>query len=194
MHNIEPHYLWRDSYVAAEDKKSPHYGRTYNEFTFTNKIYNYFIHPQWDEFGSATLYGKILFADYDDHIAIVELIGEWNDCLGNDILFLKQNIVDRLQHQGIHRFIIIMDHVLTFHGSDNCYYEEWYEDAISEGGYICFINASDDVLDEMESTRIDHYVQLGDHLQIPNWRSYKPANLIRQIEGQLNQRAPLQLP
>lgn len=48
MHDIEPWWGWRDEYVAEKDSRSPFYGRTYDEFTFTNKVYNYFIHPQWD--------------------------------------------------------------------------------------------------------------------------------------------------
>lgn len=90
MHDIEPWWGWRDEYVAEKDSRSPFYGRTYDEFTFTNKVYNYFIHPQWDFFGSETLYGKILYVDYTRHYALIELIGEWNDCITNDIMFLKR--------------------------------------------------------------------------------------------------------
>ena len=81
MHNIEPYFNWRDEYVSEEDDRSPFYGREYNEFQYTTKIYNYFIHPQWDDFGSPTLYTKILHADYDQGFAILEFIGEWNDCI-----------------------------------------------------------------------------------------------------------------
>jgi len=38
MHDIEPHFKWRNNYVASEDTKSPFYNRVYNEFSFTNKI------------------------------------------------------------------------------------------------------------------------------------------------------------
>lgn len=182
MHDIEPHHLWRDNYIAAEDNRSPHFGRVYDEFTFTNKVYNYFIHPQWDEFGSNTLYSKILFADYDDGYAIIELIGEWNDCLTNDVLYLKNNIIDELVNHQITRHILIMDHVLNFHGSDNSYYEEWYEDIIDRSGYICFVNTLDHVQDEMNATNIDQYARFGADLQIPNWRSFKPKSLVAQVE------------
>ncbi|MEJ7675142.1 MAG: hypothetical protein WKF59_21170 [Chitinophagaceae bacterium] len=40
------------------------YGREYSEFDFSQTVYNYYIHPQWDEFGSSTLYIKVLMADY----------------------------------------------------------------------------------------------------------------------------------
>ena len=188
MHDIEPHHLWRDNYIAAEDARSPHFGRVYDEFTFTKKVYNYFIHPQWDEFGSSTLYSKILFAEYDEGFAIIELIGEWNDCLTNDVLFLKQNIIDELVNHGIHRHILVLDHVLNFHGSDNSYYEEWYDDIVDRAGYICFINGLDHVIDEMRATNIDHYAHIGPNLQIPNWRSFKPKSLVAQVEVLLQQK------
>ena len=75
MHDIEPHFHWRDHYIASEDRYSPFFRRQYDEFQYTLKVYNYFIHPQWDQFGSTTLYGKVLFVDYDEGFAILELIG-----------------------------------------------------------------------------------------------------------------------
>ena len=56
MHDIEPYYSWRHLYIASEDHDSPFYRREYSEFEFTHAIYNYLIHPQWDEIGSSTLY------------------------------------------------------------------------------------------------------------------------------------------
>ena len=127
MHDIEPFFKWRDHYKASEDDLSPFYGRQHSEFTFSNKIYNYFIHPQWDEFGSSTLYTKLLFANYDEGYAILELIGEWNDTIHNDIMYIKQNIADLLLENGITKFIFACDNVLNFHGSDDDYYQEWYQ-------------------------------------------------------------------
>ena len=60
MHTIEPHYNWRNLYIASEDKLSPFYQREYNEFEFSQAIYDHYIHPQWDQIGSATLYIKII--------------------------------------------------------------------------------------------------------------------------------------
>ncbi len=107
MHDIEPYYHWRDDYNAAEDHRSPFFGRTYDAFYFTQKVYNYLIHPQWDSFGSQTLYLKILYADYDHQFVIIEMIGEWNDCLHNDIMYLKREIIDPLFREGIIHFIMI---------------------------------------------------------------------------------------
>ena len=94
MHEIEPYYNWRHLYIADEDEKSPFFGRTYSEFEFTQTVYNYYIHPQWDDFGSQTLYLKILFADYDLGFCIIEFIGEWNDAIENDIDDSYLDIID----------------------------------------------------------------------------------------------------
>ena len=96
MHQIEPFYNWRDDYRAEEDQHSPFYGREYSEFQFSKNIYNYFIHPQWDDFESETLSLKILFADYKNEFAIIEFLGEWNDCIQCDILSLKSNVLNVL--------------------------------------------------------------------------------------------------
>jgi hypothetical protein len=136
MHDIEPHYGWRNFYIASEDERSPFFGREYSEFEFTHAVYNYLIHPQWDEFGSATLYAKILFADYSRGFCILEMLGEWNDCLYNDIMFLRHNIADVLMAQGIRKFILIGEHVMAFHASDDLYYREW-SDELEDGWIVC---------------------------------------------------------
>jgi hypothetical protein len=182
MHDIEPYYKWRDTYVAAEDEQSPFYGQQYNEFQYTNKIYNYFIHPQWDDFGSATLYAKVLIADYDEHFAIIELLGEWNDCITNDIMHLKRNIIDHMIGQGITKYLVICENVLNFHGSDECYYEEWYEDVRDDYGWISFVNMLDHVELEMQDMGINHYVMMGGPFQDLNWRMAKPHTLVNQID------------
>jgi len=181
MHDIEPHYGWREQYIASEDKESPFYGRNYSEFSFSQKVYNYYIHPQWDEFGSSTLYMKILFVDYDEHYAIIELIGEWNDCIHNDVMFLKRNIVDSLIDKGISKFIVICENVLNFHGSDDSYYEEWWEEVNDENGWIVFLNSLDHVLYEMEAIKLQFYVKLGIHYNFMEWRKSKPFNLFLRV-------------
>lgn len=186
MHDIEPYYKWRDRYVAARDRRSPFYGRQYSEFQYSQKIYNYYIHPQWDGFGSQTLYMKILFVDYKEGYAIIEMLGEWNDCINNDIMFLKREIADELMQQDIHKFILICENILSFHGSDDCYYEEWYEDVRDEDGWLCFLNTLDHVEEEMNDTRIQDYVNFGGDFKAVNWRPYKPQNLYQAIEARIN--------
>ncbi|HHM20809.1 MAG TPA: hypothetical protein ENJ20_02190 [Bacteroidetes bacterium] len=185
MHEIEPYYNWRNKYIASEDPLSPFFGRKYDEFYFTQKIYNYYIHPQWDSFGSATLYMKILYADYELGFAVFEMIGEWNDCLHNDIMFLKRDVVDEMLPEGINKFIVICENVLNFHASDDCYYEEWYEDVKDKAGWICFLDLLPHVEEEMKETRLDQFVHLGPQYNHLNWRTFSPNNLLKKVEQML---------
>ncbi|MEM6699041.1 MAG: hypothetical protein AAF599_11630 [Bacteroidota bacterium] len=186
MHDIEPHYHWRDEYIAAEDERSPFFGRQYSEFQYSQKVYNYFIHPQWDSFGSNTLYTKILYADYDEGYAILELIGEWNDCIHNDVMYLKREVADQMIEEGITKFVLLCENVLNFHGSDDCYYEEWYDDVKEEGGWICILNTLEHVKIEMQDTRIQHYVNMGAQFNDVNWRPHKPKVIYKLVDKMIN--------
>lgn len=183
MHDIEPHYNWRDEYIAAEDKRSPFYRRKNDEFRFKNRIYNYFIHPQWDAFGSSTLYTKLLFVDYEEGFAILEMFGEWNDCLHNDIKFLKREVVDPLLEQGVSKFILTCENVLNFHSSDDSYYEEWYEDIRDNDGWIALLNTLQHVEEEMRDSRLKQYLYFGEWFNDLNWRPHKPQTVFEVIEG-----------
>ena len=186
MHDIEPWHGWRDEYTAENDKKSPFHGCVYDEFNFSNKIYNYYIHPQWDYFGSETLYGKLLFVNYTKHFAVIELIGEWNDALYNDIMFLKRQLADILNKNKIYRFTIICENVLNFHGDDDCYYEEWYDDIRDDRGWICLINTFDHVSSEMSKYRLHHYINFGSKYNNLPWRTIKPDLLLDMVENIMN--------
>ena len=185
MHTIEPHFKWRLEYVASEDKYSPFFGREYSEFEFSQKIYNYYIHPQWDDFGSETMYCKILYTDYIESYTIIELIGEWNDCIHNDVMLLKQAVVDPLVSEGVHKFIFIGENVLNYHSSDDCYYEEWYEDISEEGGWIAFVNFLEHVTDEMKEIGLQHYINMEYNLADVIWRPQKPQNLFWDIQNRV---------
>lgn len=186
MHDIEPYYNWRNHYAVEEDQRSPFYGRDYDQFYFTNKIYNYYIHPQWDEFGSDTLYLKVLFADYDEGFCIIELIGEWNDCLHNDIMFLKRKVLDVLMYHGIHKFVMIGENVLNYHFGDDDYYEEWYQDTMDSGGWILFLNLHQHVYDEMINGHLHRYVHLVPHLMNYEWRKQTPEHLYNTFDALVN--------
>ncbi len=184
MHLIEPFDKWVDLYRADEDVLSPFFGREYSESECRNTIYNYFIHPQWDEFGSSTLYLKILYTDYIQSYTIIELMGEWNDCLYNDIMFLKREVIDMLVEQGVKYFIIIGENVLNFHYSDDSYYEEWFDDI--DDGWIVFMNFRDHIYPEMKRARIDSYVMYGPSFQHVNWRKLQPQQLFQLIQTGLS--------
>ena len=187
MHTIEPHFTWRDYYVAENDEKSPFFGREYSEFYFTHAIYDHYIHPQWDYFGSDTLFLKIIYADYMRGFAIIELIGEWNDCLFNDIMFLKRNVIEVLLKNGINKYILIGENVFNFHVSDDSYYEEWFNEL--EEGWIVGLNFREHVKQEFMNERLDDYIIFGGTLDdFYNWRSFKPLKLYTRIEGELMHR------
>jgi hypothetical protein len=182
MHDIEPHYRWRDEYTAETDRQSPFYKQIYSELHFTNKIYNYYIHPQWDNFGSQTLYVKILFVEYDKSYAIIELIGEWNDCLYNDIMYLKSEVINVLNKSGISKFILMCDNVLAFHSSDDSYYEEWWDDIKEEDGWVVIINTFDNVQDEMKRARLHYYVNFGARYNDIMWQNKTPEIIYKVVK------------
>ena len=186
MHDIEPYYNWKHLYTAEEDERSPFYQREYSEFEFTSRIYNYLIHPQWDDIGSPTLFIKILFVDYDDSYAIIELIGEWNDCINNDIMLLKRDIIEKIMAFGINKFILIGENVLNFHASDDCYYEEWFDEV--EEGWIAFLNFREHVMKEFQHENIDSYIISGGMLNELSWRTLTPLQLFQVIEKQVIKR------
>jgi hypothetical protein len=117
---------------------------------------------------------------------VFEFIGEWNDALHNDIMHLKRNIVEHFERYGINKFILIGENVLNFHGSDDCYYEEWFEEV--EDGWIAMVGFRDFVLDEMKNFNIDSYVNFGGTLQIDNWRTLTPKTFFQLVEQQIQRR------
>lgn len=186
MHFIEPHFGWRGYYVAEEDPDSPFYGREYSEFEFEHAVYNYLIHPQWDTFGSQTLFLKILFVDYAEGYTIIELIGEWNDAIENDIMTMKRDLIEDLIHSGITNFILIGENVLNFHSSDDCYYEEWFEEL--EDGWIAMVNFHDHVREEFQRANIDQYVAMGGELDDVEWRTFLPHQFFKHVRKLVNNR------
>lgn len=183
MHDIEPHFRWREFYTAEADPRSPFYGRTYSEFEFAHRLYNYYLHPQWDSFGSATLYAKILFADYEEGYALIELIGEWNDALHNDIMLLKHNLIDPLMDEGIHKFAFFCENVFNFHASfDDDYYAEWAEEIEGKGGWAILLNTRCHVEEELRNGTLGYYLHFGEEYNGIPWRAQKPASLFAKIQ------------
>lgn len=183
MHDIEPHFQWRDKYKSEEDPRSPFYGREYDEFGFHNRVYNYLLHPQWDEFGSETLYLKILYTDYVEGYTIIQLIGEWNDALHNDVMHLKREIIDELLAAGIYRYVLIAEEVLNFHAGEDDYYQEWLEECRTGDGWIVMLNLLDHVATELNDARLDTYLHFSGYFLNVNWRTQKPSRFIQAIES-----------
>lgn len=186
MHDIEPYYGWRNLYKAEEDRRSPFYGREYSEFEFANDIYGYYIHPQWDDFGSATLYIKLLYADYVRGYAMLELIGEWNDAVNNDIMFLKRDFVDLLIEKGINKFVLFGENVLNAFPDEDDYYAEWAEDV--GNGWIALVNFQPHVWDEMAQYGMSHYLNGGGDLNALNWQGKTPDIVFDAVSRLLSKR------
>lgn len=185
MQDIEPFYNWRHLYIAEEDKFSPFFGRVYSEFEYSMTLYNYYIHPQWDEFGSRTLYMKILFTDYEQQYVIIELLGEWNDAIENDIMTIRREVTDNLYAKGIYKYIIIAENVLNFHSSDDSYYEEWREQLQDDNGWIVIIDLPEQSKYDFKKARLTHYVQL---FELPQWRTLKPEFVFQLVDNEMMKR------
>jgi hypothetical protein len=186
MHEIEPFYNWEEYYMSSEDVQSPFYEAEYNTESYSNTIYGYYIHPFWDSIGSETLYVKILFADYDEQIVVIEFIGEWNDTLHNDIMHFKCNVIDLLLAEGITKFILIGENVMNFHGSDDEYYAEWFEEI--EAGWIAAINFREHILEEWKKYGLDYYINFGGTLEVLNWRTMRPQAFCQTVESLIQKR------
>lgn len=186
MHEIEPFYKWRDFYVVEDDEHLPFFQKEYSQFYFTNAIYDHCIHPQWDDFGSTTLYLKILFVDYKNRYAILEFIGEWNDCINNDIMLLKRSIIDSLITEDINKFILIGENILNVHFSEDDYYEEWFQEL--GDGWIAGLNFQEHVLTEFKNSNIDSYINFGGELDSIAWRVFDPPTLFKKVNSLLMRR------
>lgn len=182
MHTIEPYYNWRGLYIASDDIQSPFYGRIYSEFEFTDSIYNFCIHPQWDNIGSPSLFIKILYADYDEGFSIIELFGEWNDAVQNDIMLFKRDILEELMQCGISKFILIGENILNFHADNDDYYEEWFEEVEDMDGWIAMMNFRAHVIEEMQTIQLDQFFVLGGELADFSWRTHTPKQLYSSVK------------
>jgi hypothetical protein len=186
MHLIEPYAGWLKYYDSSEDSQSPFYGKEYNFDLYSETIYGYYIDPAWDSFGSETLYLKTLYADYDIGFAVIEFIGEWNDTLYNDIMTLKRDFLELLMHEGINKFILIGENIFNFHGSDDLYYEEWFEEV--EEGWISAVNFPEFIQQEFRKYNIDSYINMGGTLQIDQWRTLHPLRFFELVDKLIQRR------
>jgi hypothetical protein len=101
-------------------------------------------------------------------------------------MFLKREILDLMVDEGLNKFILIGENVLNFHSSDDCYYEEWFQEV--EDGWIAAINFREHVIDEFKRNNIDYYLNFGGELDQISWRSLKPNQFFKNIEALLTKR------
>lgn len=188
MHQLEPFYGWEKHYSNSSDVRSPFYGVTYNEFYYDRQVYQYLAHPQWDEIGSESLLVKILFVDYDQGYAVIELFGVWNDLLLNDYKLLLDQCLEPLLKEGVDKFILIMENVLNIYLDADDYYESFQEE--NDSGWICMLRAREHVLREMNDHDITQYFFWSEHLDEFHWRKMKPLELIYRVEERMRMFLP----
>ncbi len=123
--------------------------------------------------------------DYNSQYAIIEMIGEWNDAIENDIMTLKRDVIDKLIDDGITKFILVAENVLNFHSSDDSYYEEWFNDVTDEGGWIVCLNMPEQTKYDFKKEMLTNYIAL---INYPQWRTQKPDILFAQIDNIFNRR------
>jgi hypothetical protein len=186
MHQIEPFPNWLTYYDSSLDENSPFYGKEYNLDLYSETVYGYYIDPAWDSIGSETLYLKTLYADYDEGFVILEFIGEWNDTLHNDIMTLKRDFLELLIYRGINKFILIGENIFNFHGSDDLYYEEWFEEVAE--GWIAAVSFPEFIQEEFKKYRIDCFVNMGGTLQIEHWRTLHPLKFYELVKQLIQRR------
>ncbi len=181
MQSIEPYYHWRDYYRAEDDERSPFFGNEYSEFEYANTIYDHYIHPQWDSIESETLFAKLLYVNYDEGYAFVELIGEWNDILYNDIKLLKENLLELLVFEGVNKIVLIGRNVLNFHAGDDDYYQELVEEL--EDGWLIGVQFSQHVKSEFIDNGLgSHILFLSEENEMnTGWSNQKPDNTFARI-------------
>jgi hypothetical protein len=183
LHTLEPYYSWLKYYDSGTDEVSPFFGKQYNQDIYEDAIYNYFIDPNWDYIGSETLYIKLIYVDYPLGFAVVELIGEWNDAISNDVMYLKRNVVDHLAEHGIDKYILIGENVFNFHGSDDCYYEEWYEEL--DEGWIVALNFREFIWEEWNRYRLHTYMHCGPTWEMTDWRTLTPIDFCMKVSARM---------
>src|SRR5690606_20478369 len=108
-----------------------------------------------------------------------------NDCLHNDIMFLKRNVIDILTNHNVFKFVLLCDNVLNFHLSDDSYYEEWWDDVKMDDGWICFVNIFDHVEDEMKRGFLQYYVNFGKQFKSEMWQNESPEILVKEIKQRM---------
>ena len=127
----------------------------------------------------------VALAEYDEHYVVIELFGEWNDAIENDIMHLKRNVADKFMAEGIYKFIMIGENVLNFHSGDKDYYEEWLEDVNDQHGWIVCINMPEQTQYDFKRAILNQYIELMDQ---PDWRIYKPFHLFKLVNAREEKR------
>ena len=183
MFDIEPFQGWLFLYQNELDSNSPFAEIDHNSLYFDRFIYEFPVHPDWDEIDSENLLIKILFVSYEDKYAIIELLGDWNDLQQNDFRLLSDNCLRLLLEEGVNKFILIAENIFnTYLGPDD-YYEALTEDL--ETGWLVLIRPREQMKMEFREYGIDQYVFWSDEWDDLNWRKLKPWQLFQLVDKKI---------
>ena len=72
-----------------------------------------------------------------------------------------------------------------FQASDDCYYEEWFEEVTDENGWIVALNMPEATQYDFRKRKINYFIEL---MEMPNWRVFKPEHLFMRINEELVKR------
>ena len=99
---------------------------------------------------------------------------------------LKRDIIEDMMHEGICKFILIGENVLNFHSSDDCYYEEWFEEV--EDGWIAAVSFPAFIQEEFRRYRLDQFINMGGTLQVEKWRTLNPLAFCTLVDNLIQRR------
>ncbi len=183
LHDIEPFFGWLSKYDHTSDEKSPFHEVDHNLFYFDRSVNNIPAHPLWDHIGSESLLVKILFVDYGEGFAVIELFGEWNDLFENDYKLLGENCLTYLIDAGVRQFILICENVFHIYLESDDYYQAVQEEL--EEGWICLIRPRQEMLEEMEHYQISSYFYWSPLLDELPWRKLNPHQLYQIVRSRM---------
>ncbi|MBX3101122.1 MAG: hypothetical protein KF690_01280 [Bacteroidetes bacterium] len=186
--HLEPFDGWLFIYSHDQDERSPFHEVEHNLFAYDRRIYTFDAHPLWDNIESESLLVKILYAQYDEGYAILELLGEWNDLHENDFRLLWDNCLHPLVTEGIYRFILICENVFNIYPDADDYYQNAQEELAEGEGWLCLLRARPQVLEELEAYGIGQYFFYSPLLESLRWRKLKPWQVYAQVRDQLEGR------
>jgi hypothetical protein len=82
--------------------------------------------------------------------------------------------------------LLIGENVLNFHGLEDDYYQEWFEEV--EDGWIVAMGFREFIHREWNKYGLDSYLNWGGKLEIENWRTLSPAQIQEFVEHEMRRR------
>ena len=183
--DIEPYYGWLGYYDPELDTRNP-FGLRDAEAPddAARYLYTFEANPRWESIGSESLLAKVLYANYDEHFAVIELMGEWNDLFENDWRLLTENCLDWMLEQGITQFILLCENVFHIYLDSDDYYEAFAER--NADVWVCLLRAREEVLAELERYRLSGYFYWNSQFDDLRWRKMKPWELFAQVKSSMD--------